>query len=805
MKEKLQEFAVSMSMISQIYFHILNQERQKLNSLPIWRRMFAQNTSKQRIFMKALAEMSDLDIGRITHDALGYSLPRFQQPAKTSSARTGNRKSLTPSAAAALASVNPADKQNPSSVPLAASSSDKSADVVSTKLVGHEKPPVPSTASVVASASATAVDCSVCSSDGTAKAGKQTAVPSITYVETRAQNMQSHHSSKLVSAQSSGFHAIDLSTSQGSEQTDLRPKQADMSFELHEIVIHEGTSLPSASEHQRRSIHRLAPIGRHASSSPLQAIPSSDTGADKTLAIKTLTSTKSAVVLASQLWQRRKIVSGPAARTNERLSEVVVDLPSPVVEHADKSKSVFDRSQVETQILQEMNDYLSSAGGDRPSIASRTSDPNRGSGNMLSSGDSLSANRGRGTVDVRRPLLKHPTRLVQATPSSLSKSEPVVLNWSQNCDTYELEPDVNMHDVPLQPRMVASRDASQLISRYPSARLSSSVPKSPSDAVSVVNVGSFQGRHQSNIGSVLALQADDRKSALLHQHGNVQQVLEQDMSSRSSFSSTSAAAQLKRQSLATVSAYVDGPTSGIATLEHRMPSSQFSADSFVEDSSTVHVVDKVRRKSALGAGESELGILSKYSETKSSRSTVKHHFGSSAVAESSGAPPPIDSGDLRAAGRRDDRASAAAQDVPARRSHEHRRDDQAVAQAAQDSSALGDRKAAAASASTRSDSQRRRRSSAVAKHSTPPIDSGDLRAANRRDDRASAAGQDVPARRSREHRRDDQAVAQAAQDSSALGDRKAAAASASTRSDSQRRRRSSAVAKHSGLPEPVAE
>ena len=79
MQEKLQEFAVRMTSISQIYFHTLNAERKRLNSLPRWRRFFSRNAPRKEIFMQALSRMSDLDIVKLTEGALGYSLPQFQQ------------------------------------------------------------------------------------------------------------------------------------------------------------------------------------------------------------------------------------------------------------------------------------------------------------------------------------------------------------------------------------------------------------------------------------------------------------------------------------------------------------------------------------------------------------------------------------------------------------------------------------------------------------------------------------------------------------------------------------------------------
>jgi hypothetical protein len=84
LQEKLQGFAVRMSSISQIYFHTLNAERQRLNSLPRWRRFFSRNVPRQEMFMQALSRMSDLDIIKLTEGALGYSLPQFQQSAQFS-------------------------------------------------------------------------------------------------------------------------------------------------------------------------------------------------------------------------------------------------------------------------------------------------------------------------------------------------------------------------------------------------------------------------------------------------------------------------------------------------------------------------------------------------------------------------------------------------------------------------------------------------------------------------------------------------------------------------------------------------
>jgi hypothetical protein len=47
--------------------------------LPAWRRFWSWKKSKSALFLEALAQMSDLDIAKITEDALGYSLPQFDQ------------------------------------------------------------------------------------------------------------------------------------------------------------------------------------------------------------------------------------------------------------------------------------------------------------------------------------------------------------------------------------------------------------------------------------------------------------------------------------------------------------------------------------------------------------------------------------------------------------------------------------------------------------------------------------------------------------------------------------------------------
>jgi hypothetical protein len=67
-----------MSSMSQIYFQILNTERRRFKVLPFWRRLIHKNKSKSAIFLEALGRMSDLDIVKITEDALGYRLPQFQ-------------------------------------------------------------------------------------------------------------------------------------------------------------------------------------------------------------------------------------------------------------------------------------------------------------------------------------------------------------------------------------------------------------------------------------------------------------------------------------------------------------------------------------------------------------------------------------------------------------------------------------------------------------------------------------------------------------------------------------------------------
>jgi hypothetical protein len=50
-----------------------------VSTLSSWRRFWSRKKSKQTIFMEALASMSDVDIVKITEEALGYRLPQFNQ------------------------------------------------------------------------------------------------------------------------------------------------------------------------------------------------------------------------------------------------------------------------------------------------------------------------------------------------------------------------------------------------------------------------------------------------------------------------------------------------------------------------------------------------------------------------------------------------------------------------------------------------------------------------------------------------------------------------------------------------------
>ena len=68
-----------MSSISDIYFRILLTEKQRIKMLPVWRRFWHWKKSKSVMFMEALARMSDLDIAKVTEDALGYQLPQFRE------------------------------------------------------------------------------------------------------------------------------------------------------------------------------------------------------------------------------------------------------------------------------------------------------------------------------------------------------------------------------------------------------------------------------------------------------------------------------------------------------------------------------------------------------------------------------------------------------------------------------------------------------------------------------------------------------------------------------------------------------
>jgi len=76
---KLQVFADRMSSVSQIYFEIVNSERRRFDCMPIWKRFVLRRKSSQRIFLEALARMTDLDIVKVTEDALGVRLPHLAQ------------------------------------------------------------------------------------------------------------------------------------------------------------------------------------------------------------------------------------------------------------------------------------------------------------------------------------------------------------------------------------------------------------------------------------------------------------------------------------------------------------------------------------------------------------------------------------------------------------------------------------------------------------------------------------------------------------------------------------------------------
>lgn len=224
MQEKLQEFAVSMGSISQIYFHILNTERRRFNLLPKWRRFFLRRASKRDIFMKALARMSDLDIAKITKDALGYPLPQFQQATSTAHEQLqqkGNQDDSTKSyrrsgASATLSNLPP----NMAGVPNVPSPDD---DLQMTGMGA--------------------------SSPGT---GVQAA--------DSPEQSKNHIQSGL--SQTLGLNRSGVSTAKGKERRPLPLDTADKSpgsFELEEVIIHSSDATygsHQSEEHQRRAISR---------------------------------------------------------------------------------------------------------------------------------------------------------------------------------------------------------------------------------------------------------------------------------------------------------------------------------------------------------------------------------------------------------------------------------------------------------------------------------------------------------------------------------------------------------------------
>ena len=220
MQEKLQEFAVSMGSISQIYFHILNTERRRLNLLPVWRRLFTRNAPKKEIFMQALSRMSDLDIAKITKDALGYSLPQFQQ-------QTWMAPESAPHEPTGDGSTTPRDYSKAAAT---------SANHFTTP-TADARDALPADDDCVMSGMGVGVGASPGARDD---AAEPPPAP--------------HSPARYASAKASGSRVARHLKSKDSSQLQPQEPSAELEFELHEVVVHRmetDSSPPQRAQHQR--------------------------------------------------------------------------------------------------------------------------------------------------------------------------------------------------------------------------------------------------------------------------------------------------------------------------------------------------------------------------------------------------------------------------------------------------------------------------------------------------------------------------------------------------------------------------
>jgi hypothetical protein len=209
-----------MGSISQIYFHILNTERRRLKSLPVWRRLFNRNAPKKEIFIQALSRMSDLDIAKLTKDALGYSLPQFQQqtrmaPESAPHEPTGDG-STTPRDYSKAAAMSANDFTTPTA---------------------DARDALPADDDCVMSGMGVGVGASPGARDD---AAEPPPAP--------------HSPTRYAAAKASGSRVAPHLKSKDSPQLQPQEPCAELEFELHEVVVHRtetDSSPPQRAQHQR--------------------------------------------------------------------------------------------------------------------------------------------------------------------------------------------------------------------------------------------------------------------------------------------------------------------------------------------------------------------------------------------------------------------------------------------------------------------------------------------------------------------------------------------------------------------------
>ena len=223
-----------------------------MKSLPLWRRVFHWKTSKTTMFMQALARMSDLDIAKMTEDALGYRLPQFEPSSSEPNVHSPRAERLDHSSNPQMTHINSSIPQPNTSSDTFVSSSNEAAGVQQTEL----------------ELTSTNVDNSA---------------------KPQAQSRKLH---PTTSANWAALRGAVSSKSRGGEQVSqlstVQTSQENV-FELQEVVIDSadtGTVTQHGKVHQRRSIGRRGSAHDSVSASDLN--PTSSGTSNAGMPIKTI-------------------------------------------------------------------------------------------------------------------------------------------------------------------------------------------------------------------------------------------------------------------------------------------------------------------------------------------------------------------------------------------------------------------------------------------------------------------------------------------------------------------------------------